>query len=187
MAQLTSHQCRQHWWVCSSSVQPPVAASEWVDPHQDMGLSLHWISPTLWHHRTTVAKNVGWLVNSDQQVAVACSVIAHHITLLWEVAISQALWSHPFNWQLHHLTRAALSEVVFCIHIFWQTKVSDLYQKVSVNPRGKRDLGLCMQKESISLTSACFRIAFLSVSVTSLVVMFITTSEVEWRNSWSLG
>ena len=65
----------------------------------------------------------------------------YNITLLREVSVTEALWSHPLDRQFDHFSTAAvLSEVVPLKHILRQTKVRDLDQEVSVNPREYRSV-----------------------------------------------
>ena len=72
----------------------------------------------------------------DTHAHIHCSVChTYNITLLREVSVTEALWSHPLDGQFDHLSTAAvLSEVVPLKHILRQTKVCDLDQEVSVNP-----------------------------------------------------
>ena len=59
-------------------------------------------------------------------------IILYHITLLREVSITEALWSHPLDRQLHFST--SLSEIGLLIYILRQTKICNLYQEMGVNP-----------------------------------------------------
>ena len=63
---------------------------------------------------------------------------SYHISFLREDSIIQTLQSHPFHWQLHRrlsiLLLCCLSEIVPGIGILCQTKVSNLYHIVQVNP-----------------------------------------------------
>ena len=63
-------------------------------------------------------------------------VTAHyHIALLREVSVTEALWSHPLDWQFHSLpTPTSLSEVVLLKHVLRQTKVCDLDHEMGIDP-----------------------------------------------------
>ena len=50
------------------------------------------------------------------------------------MSITEAFWSHPFDWQPHYLPRTTLSEVVLLVHIFRQPKVTDFDQEIGINP-----------------------------------------------------
>ena len=72
----------------------------------------------------------------DTHAHIHCSVChTYNITLLREVSVTEALWSHPLDGQFDDLSTATvLSEVVPLKHILRQTKVCDLDQEVCVNP-----------------------------------------------------
>ena len=55
---------------------------------------------------------------------VPIPLYTYHIALLREVSVTEALWSHPLDWQFHSLPMAlALSVVVPLKHILRQTEI----------------------------------------------------------------
>ena len=57
----------------------------------------------------------------------------YHVTLLREVSITEALWSHPLDRQLDSLP-TVLSEVVLLKYILRETKIGNLYPEMFINP-----------------------------------------------------